>query len=106
MLEVSRIEEVCGILEKLGPTGVMQVAKLMRPTVTNKKVGSQNASKYCARAADIGLITVNDDEDNHIYTVNPNWRKIMAGEETAIKPINRRISMFSFAPSIFHLMHN
>lgn len=109
-----RILEVCEILEELGPGGSGDVAKLMGLTAEGKIVGGANASKYCARAVEMGLLTVdkspiNNHSHYNIYTVAPDWRERIKGKTkyaVRAKPYARpaiKRGVFSFASSIFGL---
>lgn len=110
----ARIIEVCEILEELGPVGSGDVAEAMALRGDGKKVGNSNAGKYCARAVDMGLLTVDKSpigNSSHyaIFAVQPDWRSRIKGKSAYVKqakPYARpapKKSMFSFVISIFQV---
>lgn len=81
-----RIREACEIVERCGPCDYRIVRAWMDDPAVH-----HNASKYCSRAVEMGLMTATKDASganlNTQYSVVPNWREVM--EWIAMKPIAR-----------------
>lgn len=64
----TRIRQACEAVEKLGTSDYRPIAAVMDIDITN-------AHKYCDRAVNHGLMTVNRKIRPVQYTVVPGWRE-------------------------------
>lgn len=87
-----RIRQACEIVETYGPCGYAVIS-------TETGIVATNASKYCVRAVNLGLMTVEKPgkrghKNNFaIYTVAPNWReKVGTQKRDKPQPVIHRVT--------------
>lgn len=65
-----RIRALCEMLESQGPSGIVKLRSLM------PDVERSNLWKYCTRGVGLGLMKVDRQTGQSIFTAKPGWREI------------------------------
>ena len=89
----TRIREALEVLERIGPARAIEVCAHMAD------VEPSNAGKYCSRAVDLRLATVDRAGSWPVYAVVPGWREMVVArpEERQLPAVPAPVPRTEFA---------